>query len=222
MSKQQPELSNETLLALWLEGRLSAAQLSEFESRCVRSREFAQKVEEANALLLMAEEYQPEQVPNWNRGATFEENTELKWWQWQGLSSLAFVTSCCAIVVVLTGLQVRIDEGALTIGFAAKQTSQDVENLVNERLQEFKQAQQVILHDYAQNMRQQQLDASTQLTQYLLSASRKERREDFAELIKHVNEQRGDDQLFYARQLNKLQHDIYAIPLQSGTGDMNE
>jgi hypothetical protein len=66
-------------------------------------------------------------------------------------------------------------------------------------------------------MGQQQMDASTQLTQYLLGASRKERREDFAELIKYVNEQRGDDQLFYARQLNKLQKDIYAKPELTGT-----
>jgi dTDP-D-glucose 4,6-dehydratase len=78
------------------------------------------------------------------------------------------------------------------------------------------------LTNYTQTMQQQQMDTSTQLTQYLLGASRKERREDFAELIKYVNEQRGDDQLFYARQLNKLQQDIYANPDLSGTGNINE
>jgi hypothetical protein len=142
------------------------------------------------------------------------------------LPSLSFATSMLAIVMVLTGLQVRTDEGAMTISFAGKQAekqrSQEIEKLVNDKLAEFQTTQQLALTNYTQTMQQQQMDTSSQLTQYLLGASRKERREDFAELIKYVNEQRGDDQLFYVRQLNKLQQDIYAQPTLTGTGNINE
>jgi hypothetical protein len=57
-------------------------------------------------------------------------------------------------------------------------------------------------------MQKQQLQTSTQLTEYLLTSNRQERREDFAELLKFVNQQRYDDQIFYARQLNDLQDEI--------------
>jgi hypothetical protein len=151
---------------------------------------------------------------------------KVKWWQWQGLPTLSFATSIFAIVMVLTGLQVHTNEGAMTISFAGKyreqQSEQEIDRLVNDRLAEFQKNQQLTLINYTQTMQQQQMDTSTQLTQYLLGASRKERREDFAELIKYVNEQRGDDQLFYARQLNELQQEIYASPDLTSTGNLNQ
>ena len=222
MPKQQPELSNQRLLASWLDNSLTDDQQQEFENRCVQDEGFSQQVEAANMFAMQAEHYHAGEVPNWDRDMTFDQPEKAKWWQWQGLSTLSFATSICAIVMVITGLQVNMDDGAMTISFAGKQHAQEVERLVNDKLAEFQQNQQLALTTYAQSMQQQQLDASTQLTQYLLTASRKERREDFVELIKHVNEQRGDDQLFYARQLNKLQKDIYAIPVQSGIGEINE
>ncbi|MEP1384002.1 MAG: hypothetical protein ABJK64_09410 [Paraglaciecola sp.] len=222
MHKQHSELSKDDLFSLWLEGDLSGQQVLDFEALCLNDDEFSERVSGANSFIMASEHYQSTEVPNWDRNSTFEETQTTKWWQWQGLASLSFVTSCCAIVMVLTGLQIRLDEGAVTISFVAKPSSQEVETLVNEKMFEFQKAQQLALNQYTKNLQQQQLDASTQLTQYLLSASRKERREDFVDLIKHVNEQRGDDQLFYARQLNKLQQDIYAIPMKSDIGEINE
>lgn len=218
----KPELSNEQLFALWAEEQLGESQQHEFEQRCLQDEDFAKQVETFNIFAMQSEQYHTNDVPNWDRESTFDMPQKAKWWQWQGLPTLSFATSMLAIVMVLTGLQVRMDDGAMTISFAGKQSSQEIDRLVNDRLAEFQQAQQLALTEYTQAMGQQQMDASAQLTQYLLGASRKERREDFAELIKYVNEQRGDDQLFYARQLNKLQQDIYANPDLSGAGNINE
>ena len=171
---------------------------------------------------MQSEHYHSDEVPSWDRASTFDMPEKAKWWQWQGLPTLSFATSMLAIVMVLTGLQVRTEEGAITISFAGKQSEQEIERLVNDRIAEFQETQQLALTNYTQTMQQQQMDTSTQLTQYLLGASRKERREDFAELIKYVNEQRGDDQIFYARQLNKLQKNIHAKPDLLGTGNINE
>lgn len=222
MPKQHSESSKEALFALWLEGDLTEQQLQEFEVLCLNDEVFSERVSGANSFIMASEHYQATPVPNWDRESTFEETQTPRWWQWQGFASLSFATSCCAIVMVLTGLKVSLDDGAVTISFASSPSSQKVETLVNEKMLEFQQAQKLALQQYTQNLQQQQLDASTQLTQYLLSASRKERREDFVDLIKHVNQQRGDDQLFYARQLNKLQQDIYAIPMKSDIGEINE
>lgn len=222
MLKHESDLSNEQLFDLWVDQQLNEQQRIEFERRCLEDQAFSKQVETFNMFSMQTEHYQSDEVPSWDRDSTFVMPEKPKWWQWQGLPTLSFATSMCAIVMVLSGLQVRSDDGALTISFANKQSQQEIDRLVNDRLTEFQENQQLALTSYTQSMQQQQLDTSTQLTQYLLGASRQERREDFAELIKYVNEQRGDDQLFYARQLNKLQKDIYAKPDLLGTGNINE
>lgn len=215
-------LNNEQLFALWSEQQLNEQQRIEFEQRCLEDQIFSKQVETFNMFAMQSEHYQSDEVPSWDRASTFDMPEKAKWWQWQGLPTLSFATSMLAIVMVLTGLQVRTEEGAITISFAGKQSEQKIEKLVNDRITEFQETQQLALTNYTQTMQQQQMDTSTQLTQYLLGASRKERREDFAELIKYVNEQRGDDQIFYARQLNKLQKNTHAKPDLLGTGNINE
>jgi hypothetical protein len=223
MSKSDEQsLDNEQLLGLWLDGQLNEGQQQAFEQRCIEDLDFAEQVKTANMMNIQAESFHNETVPKWDRLSTFEVAERPRWWQWQGFASVSFATSMLAIVMVLSGMQVKMDEGAMTISFANKQSSQEINRLLDDRLSKFQLNQQVVLNTYAQSMQQQQLDASSQLTNYLLSSSRKERREDFAELIKFVNEQRSDDQVFYARQLNKLQKDIYTNPQVTGLDSINE
>lgn len=217
-----PSYKNEQLLGMWLDGSLSDQQRQAFEQRCLDDEAFAQKVEAANMFNLHSQHYVEQDTPDWNRGALFERPEKMPWWHWQGLSGLSVAFSFIAIAMVLSGFQIRVSEGTVMMSFADKQSSQDIERLVNDKLQQYQLEQQVAMNRFTQSLQNQQLDASSQLTQYLLTSSRKERREDFAELIKFVNEQRSDDQLFYARQLNKLQQDIYSNPAQSGLNSSKE
>ncbi|MGS2720704.1 hypothetical protein [Paraglaciecola aestuariivivens] len=216
MPNSQHSISNQELLSLWIEQQLNEQQQQMFEQRCLQDSDFAKQVESYTLFASQSEQYSEQNVPNWDADKTFDMPEKVKWWQWQGLPSLSLATSLCAIVMVLSGFQVKVDNGEMTISFASKQSSHEIDSLVNQRLAEFEQAQQLALTAYTQAIGKQQMDANAQLTQYLLSASRKERREDFAELIKYVNEQRGDDQLFYARQLNQLQQNLYAQPTPIG------
>jgi hypothetical protein len=226
-----PKYQNDQLLGLWLDGQMNEQQRHEFEQRCIDDESFAEQVATSNMFNLHAQHYVEQEVPRWDRDSTFSPADKRRWWQWQSLSglsmpSLSMIMSFVAIVMVMTGLQIRMDDGSLTVSFVAKQSNQEIERLVNDKLQNYQQSQQqnqqFALNVLTQTMQQQQLDASSQLTQYLLSSSRKERREDFAELIKFVNEQRSDDQLFYARQLNQLQQDIYTNPAQTGLNSTKE
>lgn len=196
----------------WLEGKLDPQQRVEFERLCAEDAAFAEKVESANQMMMVAESFQPDRVPDWDRKGTFDAPVTRNWWNWQGLPALSFCTSMVAIVLVFSGFEVTTNDGKMTMGFANNQSAKDIEMLVDKKLTEYQQGQQQSLNLFAQTMQQQQLDTSTKLTEYLLTSSRQERREDFAELIKFVNEQRSDDQLFYARQINKLQEDIYGSP----------
>ena len=198
---------NAELLALWLEDKLTPDLRERFEKRCAEDNEFAQQVETAGMFKVMSQEYQTSDVPRWDQEKTFEATINTPSWSW--LPGVSFVTSVLAIVLVLTGTQVNMTDGELRIRFGAQQSEQALAKMLDTKLDAFKQTQQAALSLYAQTLQQQQLDSASQLTNYLLTSSRQERREDFAELIKFVNQQRSDDQVFYARQLNQLQQDIY-------------
>lgn len=207
-----PELNKAELLAAWLEGTLTDAQRVQFETLCTEDKEFSAQVEGTNHMLMEAENYQSQSVPAWDRESTFTAPEKNKWWQWQAMPAFSLGTSLVAIVMVLSGFQVTVDDGSMTVSFASQKSDAQIQALMDEKLNTFRQDQQLALTNYAQTMQQQQLDASQQLTNYLLTSSRQERREDFAELIKFINEQRSDDQMFFARQLNKLEKEIYTDP----------
>ncbi|MCC2618077.1 hypothetical protein LJ739_17615 [Aestuariibacter halophilus] len=213
-----PRHDNETLLAAWLEGRLDDEQRTQFEQRCSEDAEFAAQVEMANLAVVEAEQYKPMSVPNWDRDSTFVAPERKRWWHWQGLPVASMAMSMVAMVMVVSGAQFTVDDGSVTLRFVSPMDSKVLTAMVDDKLATYQQSQQLALNDFATSMRQQQLDASTQLTNYLLTSSRQERREDFAEFIKFINQQRSDDQLFYARQLNKLQEQMY----QDRPGDWAE
>ena len=206
------DIKHSELFAAWLDGTLSDKQRGEFERICALDPEFAEQVELANNVSMLAQDYRPEPVPEWNKSVTFEREPAPKWWQWQGFSVVAFGCSMLAILLVVSGFQIEVQNGAITMRFNNAIDHHQLDQLVEKRLQQHRVEQAKIMTDYAQILRQQQLDASTQLTNYLLASSRQERREDFGEFIKFINQQRNEDQVFFARQLNQLQQQLYASP----------
>lgn len=200
------------IFAAWLDGALSPEQQQQFEQFCVEDSAFSERVEQANQLNMLSEVGIDAEVPQWNKEATFE-FTKTHWWQSPKLSVASLAFSAFAVVMALSGLSVNVTDGQMTIAFNKGLTTQQVDQLVQAQLDDYQQTNQQMFAQYVDALNSQQQKSSAQLTEYLLSSSRQERREDFAELIKFINEQRSDDQVYYARQLNKLQQEIYA---QSG------
>lgn len=214
--------SHSVLFAAWLEGRLSREQQSAFEQRCVDDQNFAARVAAAEQAGICAEQYHNAPLPMWNKQATFDAPEQRSWWRWQGLPAMSMAVSLFAIVLVLTGAQLRIEQYGLRLSFSSQQSHEQVEQLVNQRIASWQQQQQQLMGEFAHNMQQQQLNTSTQLTEYLLKSSRRERKEDFAELIQFINQQRTDDQYFYARQLTQLEARLYQDEQSwSGVDKMN-
>ena len=128
---------NAELLALWLEDNLTPEQRNIFEQRCVQDDDFAQQVEAASTIKLHADGYQDFDVPQWDRGKTFdcqergssqeransqervdsrnpfEYSARRQRWAW--LPSVSFAMSALAIVLVLTGTQVSLTSGELRL-----------------------------------------------------------------------------------------------------------
>lgn len=204
----KPEQSE--LFAKWLEGELTPEEQTTFEGWCKNDEAFADHVATAGRVERLSADFESQPVPKWDMEATFEtpDGQKEKWWHWQGWSIASFATSMAAILLVTLRVEISTQGGGMLISFAGD-NQQQISQVVNDKLQEYKQLQESYLTTYAQNLQQQQSQMNAQLTNYLLKESRVERKEDFAELIKFVNQQRNDDQLFYARQLNQLQQNIY-------------
>ena len=211
MVNQSPEY----LFSQWLDNALTEDERSAFEALCISDAEFAARVATATQLNVAAEQFSASPMPAWDKNATFIAPDKPKWWQWQGLPAMSMAMSAAAMVMVLSGFSVQVEEGRVTMGFAqsapAGPTEAEVAALVAERINDYQQANQAMFSQYVNALQQQQQDSSAQLAQYLLKSSRQERREDFAELVQFINQQRDDDQRYYTRQLTQLQREINAI-----------
>ena len=119
-----------------------------------------------------------------------------------------FAMSLFAVLLVTFKLEVTVHDGSVTISFGGKPDQQHIEQLVNDKFMEYAKLQDNKFGEKSDYLQQQQMQMNTQLARHLLDSSRSERREDFADLIKHLNQQREDDQVFFARQLNNLKTDI--------------
>ena len=163
-----------------------------------------------------ADQLEPETVPPWPREHSYQGQQELAWWQrpWLPMASLA--TSFMAVFMVLAQVQLTIDEHGFSLRFGDN-TQQQLTALVEQRMAEYGADQQVLLANYASNLRADlRTDMATEiasanqtLVNYLLATSREERRDDMAELIRYVNSQREDDQVYFANQLQQLSEDWY-------------
>lgn len=211
MSENVEFISNEELLAKWLEKDLSVKEQEVFERRCIHDAEFSEQVQSANQLNLLAETSSDFKLAPWDKHRAFEPQKYQKrqpWWQWQGLPMTSFVCSAFALVMVVSEFNIQQTEGRLSFGFGTQLSEQKIERVVNAKLVQQQEQQQSMFAQYLSAMQRQQSESNTQLTEYLLSSSRHERRQDFAELIEYINEQRIDDQQFYANQFRDFQQEF--------------
>lgn len=212
----------EALLAAFLEGTLTQNQQDQFDALCQSDSDFAQRVDAASVIKNSADNFASPITPQWDKSSTFFEHTVTKSKaSWFSLSSMAMATSACALVAVLTGAQLSFDQNSIALTFSATQTKKDVDTLVAEKVatalgeqrEYYQQVNQTLFKEYAQALSTQQQRSSAELTQYLLASSREERKEDFAELLTFINDQRIDDQRFYAQQFSRLQDEIDDIEI---------
>lgn len=157
------------------------------------------------------------EVPNWNRAAAFEENSnragikfeETPWWHWQSFGGLAFATS----LSILALLSVFINQGnsldQQTIAALVKeQVKQQLDVEVNRKLKEFASEQQVVLANYKAELSERQEKSNLQLAGYVMSSTRIERQEDIANFASFVNAQRKDEQLDQKIRFKQLEQAI--------------
>ena len=157
------------------------------------------------------------EVPNWNRAAAFEENTnragikfeEASWWHWQSYGGLAFATSLSVIALfsVFINKGVSLDQQTIVM-LVKEQVAQQLDVEVNRKLREFASEQQVVLANYKAELSERQEKNNLQLAGYVISSARSERQEDMADFVSFISEQRKDEQLNQKIRFKQLEQAI--------------
>jgi len=157
------------------------------------------------------------EVPNWNRAAAFEQNSNsldakfktTPWWHWQSFGGLAFATSLSIIALfsVYTNKGENLDQYTLAM-LVKEQVAQQIDVEVNRKLREFASEQQVILANYKVELSERQEKNNLQLAGYVMSATRSERKEDLSDFVSFINAQRKDEQLDQKIRFQQLEQSI--------------
>lgn len=195
------------LFGLWLEDKLDDKGKSQFEQLCRESESFSERVALARKVELLATEYNEYTVPSWNpsAGVVFEEKTG--WWQWQWLPVASLVTSCLAIFLVIMRVELHVDSGAMTLSFPEHRADNAAKMLATQ-FEKIQQDQSTLFMKEIERLRVQQSQTNDQLVSYIVNNGRNERKEDFNQLVKYINELRRDDQLFYAQQMMSVREEL--------------
>lgn len=152
-----------------------------------------------------AECFEQQEVPNWNREATFAGADNKKdWFSWFNVSpALSMAMSIVAICMVLFKVEVQIGDNGLLVTFAQDHKQQMMQQM-DAKLAQFGRDQQLIMANYVDDIQQQQNQEMTQLASYLVQSSRSERREDMQELVQYLNARRDDDLSLQKHQIDKI------------------
>ncbi|MDO6576335.1 MULTISPECIES: hypothetical protein [Alteromonas] len=219
----QPDHTNEALIIAWVNNSLTDEQKATFTKKYAQDSVFAAAADNASLLAGSASEFVAPPLPDWNKAQLFPAQDKSSWFQWQGFPALACALSAVAIVLVFTGMPNKDNGKSLAAQAPNNVDAEQLSNLVAEQVrvqvqqqviqqrEMYQEANQVLFKEYAQSLAAQQQQTSADLTQYLLASSREARKQDFAELLQFINDQRIDDQRFYARQFSKLQDEIDGI-----------
>jgi biopolymer transport protein ExbD len=215
----QPDHTNQALIIAWVNNSLTQEQKAIFSKKYAQDSVFAAAADNASVLAGSASDFVAPPVPDWNKTQLFPAKNKSSWFQWQGFPALACALSAVAIVLVFTGLPNKDNGKLLTAQTPSNVDAEQLSSLVEEQVrvqvkqqrEMYQEANQVLFKEYAQSLAAQQQQTSAELTQYLLTSSREARKQDFAELLQFINDQRIDDQRFYARQFSKLQDEIDGI-----------
>ena len=215
----------EALFSAYLNNSLTSEQEKQFNGLCESDAEFAQAVENSARLNSASVSFVSPALPQWDKEQTFfKKDKPRSLSSWFSLPACAMAMSACALIAVLTGAKLTYSDNGVALSFlnnnpnsidemVEQRVTQEVAKALGEQREFYQQSNQTLFKEYAQALSTQQQQSSAELTKYLLASSREERKQDFAELIKFINEQRIDDQRFYARQFTRLQDEIDDIEI---------
>lgn len=201
----------EQKFADWLTTKTSSDNSQDNKpDQALEGSEWQQRMNTANHLLHHIEVNGQESVPQWDRGRAFERERNA-WWQWRGLPAVSLAFSFFAVALILFRVEIVVQEQGVMLSFAGNnqmRADEKIAALVDQKLQAFASEQQVVLANYAADIKVKQQDNNLQLASYIMGASRQERKEDITEFINYINDQRQDAQFELTMKFKQIEQTL--------------
>jgi transcriptional regulator with PAS, ATPase and Fis domain len=214
------ERQNEADFQRWLDGELTPEQSAKFEQGISDSPQFKARLATARFIEQQVYCYEEQPVDEWDRGAAFVHDKR-PWWQWSGVPLLSMACSFLALTLVIFKVEFVIQDSGVLLTFGGDHqtvSSQQVEELMDQRLKDFAGEQQLVMANFTHELTQRQQDNNLQLANYIINTSRQERKQDMTDFISYINEQRKDDQFEQKMRFSQLEYNLQqqqaALPLQ--------
>ena len=201
----------EYLFSQWLENKLTEADREHFAQLCREDERFAARVALARHMTDVTTNIAEINAPTWDPASVYSPSKadQFPWWQSPRWSVASLLVCCIALLLMVSRLELRIDEQGTTLSFAGGNENTIAERRLEERFMVLQQQQWRRLQTTMRQWENQQQQANRQLARYLLDTNRAERKEELTEIIRFVNDQRQMDQRFYSQQLLRMQDEIY-------------
>ncbi|TQV89773.1 anti-sigma factor family protein [Aliikangiella coralliicola] len=156
--------------------------------------------QQAIALHQAAHQWKQEPVPEWHRTeyAVRPRQRQPGWLNWA-----AMATSTLAILMVIFQVQFSVNDSGFNIAFG-NQSNQQVNTLIEEKLNEYKKQQALLIEARFVAQSDKQATANQLLVANLLEKTREERRDDLNFLVTGIQSQRFEDQRKVEKRLASL------------------
>ncbi|MGX5174743.1 anti-sigma factor family protein [Aliikangiella sp. IMCC44653] len=184
----------------YCEGKLSSTNRNLFEQAIEQCDDCRETYRQAMVLPELAKQWHEQSVPEWHRTefAVRPRATKASWLNWTALGA-----SACAILMVLFQVNINAHNGGIQITFGGQADAQ-IEELVEQRLAEFKQQQNLLLEARFVAQTDKLTTANKLLMADLMEKTRDERREDLNFIITGIQTQRYEDQQKVEQRLSYL------------------
>lgn len=198
---------NETNLAKlfdsWMEGKtLTSEELHSLQQDPVWSQRMAVHVE----MLELADSMsQSVEVPQWRKDKGFEQYlAKPSWWQNQGTSLVALSFSIFACLIMLFDVRlVNTNNGReLVIN------DQSQQSWLEQQFVQLAEQNNQFINSRMDDLIAKQQDDTAQLASYLVANSRLERKEDIADVVRVIQQQRQDDMRYLRQQFSDVNYNL--------------
>lgn len=210
---------DEQKFALWFEqwldtGELPEPQMAELMQHPIWSERVVASQQMSELAIQMAD---TGEVPDWNRNQGFEQHlAQPSWWQRQGMSAMALCFSIFACLVMVFDVKLVSTEQGMNLVWNEQQQNE----LLQQQFLQLAQMQDEYIDQRLTDYEQKQSEQTASLVNYVLDNSRTERKEDIADMVTVMQQQRQDDMRFLRQQFQDMNYNLRLVQRQNRNNEL--
>lgn len=144
-------------------------------------------------------------IPDWDRDKGFEQYlAKPSWWHRQGMSFVALSFSIFACLILLFDIRLSVTDGRAQL----VSNNEEKQAWLQQQFVQLAQQNYNLINERMDDIKKTQMDDTAQLVSYVMANSRIERKEDIADVVRVIQQQRQDDMRYLRQQLSDVNYHL--------------